>query len=459
MTLTVNLQPLIHKLPSEILCQIFVVHGSRNKLSRHREIPGFKITAVCSYWRTVALATIELWNSISLVVTHQWDDSKDYLLQRLLDLSAQSALFVSIDIMGPSTQIPPVLHRLFNQSRRWQTLSVVCIPSPFLELISQLPLDSLLAFDLTTLQSLIGLHPLKAPKLHRLILHLIDLIDLNTSFIPWPQITSLTVRKGYIPLILEVLPRMPNLSKLNFRLGVSREIISDRSQPAVKSNLTSLAVSFRIQQTVHPFFDAVLLPNLTSLTLISERDVVCDATSAASDSIAEWSQTTLPSLLTRSGSSAILTSFTLQEIQIRPIDLTSLLHLMPNLRNLSLSEPFSGPDSKPRMANHFLSTLALHSDVSSSESGLVPNLTSLSLDLRRPFDSDSNLMMLLDLITSRPNLRTVYLKIHNEDLNPSDFLVASFADLRKDGMDVRIKDAHGDVLFGERRGSGKCLLE
>lgn len=445
-TLSVNLQPPIHKLPPEILCQIFITSGIRNIITsaRHRrEISGFNIAAVCSYWRSVALTTIELWNSVCLAANHHLDDSQDYalvmVLQRLLALSAESALFVSFEIMDPTPRIPRIFHLLFDQSHRWQTLSVVCVPSPCLQFISKLTLDSLLAFELTTLQPLTDLNPLKAPKLHKLSL---NLVESKTSFIPWSQITDLTIQKSYIPQILKVLPRMLNLSKLNCR--VSRKFASDRFQPLVKSDLSSLAVSFSDEQAMQLFFDAVLLPNLTSLTLTFTSVVYSSVTEEK-----HWSRTTLPSLLTRSGSSTILTSFTLHKTQIHPTGLTSLLNLMPNLKNLSFYEKFD--DFGHRVINHLLSTLTLQN---SSESGLVPNLTFLFLEIHCSADSDFNITILFDLITSRPNLRTVSINVPRENLSLSDSTIASFVDLQK-GMDVRIEDAGGDVLFTGREQRGK----
>ena len=448
-------QASVHQLPPEILSQIFIhaVHGTTNVIrarapgESHR-IPAFKFVAACSYWRSVALATPELWNSISLVISN----SKYHLplscalVQRLLHLSSQSRLFIQIQgmqILGPIPGIPPILSILCQSADRWQFLDLSCSAVGFLHFISALSLDSLDTFVFTT-QLTADFRLPNARSLRIVTLHSVR----SKLFLPWGQITDLTVQQGFIPHTLEHLHKMSNLSKLTFQPHDWRLRSSHASYPKpVTSHLTSLTFSlpFRSEEVVQDFFNSLLLPSLTELTLNSEQDHIF-LTNKNPD---HWSRSSLPSLLTRS--SPALKSFTLNKIWIRSRDLIALLHLMPNLTTLSLSEPVYGSSIlqvDPMINNHFLTALVL----SDSESAaLVPNLTSLSLEIHSTeSESEYSLGSLLDLIVSCRALDSLHLKAPSESIDVSDSLCRSFLDLRMNGANVSIEDKDGDVLFGRR---------
>lgn len=103
----------------------------------------------------------------------------------------------------------------------------------------------------------------------------------------------------------------------------------------------------------------------------------------------------------------------------------------------------------------FWTALSLGSDLSSSQpQGLVPSLRSLSLEIRYlPFSI--NLTMLLRLITSRhAYLKSLSLKFPTKSLSPSEVLLQSCVDFRKGGLDIRIEDQNGDVIFRRQQRLG-----
>lgn len=439
-------ESLIHRLPTEILRQIFIAHGTTNDITtlRGTRVPAFKIASICSYWRSLAFVTTNLWNTISLVVITagpnvRWHSKNYPLVQRLVDLSGNSPLYINIKISG--VEIPPIVCLLCDQSHRWQTLSLFCSTLSHFQFINSLSLDSLQIFRFTLNFMLFDSYHIKAPKLHTVSLSLLPTWHKPIlPSLPWKQITDLTIKAGYAFQIHKALSQMPNISKLNIRVYPD-SLDNSYYQTSITSNLTSLTVLFSHaieEKGLQHFFDSLLLPRLAFLALVSEPY-------AGNKDGELWSRTHLPSLLTRS--SAVLTSFTLGNTLIDTTDLIHLLHLMPKLTTLALSEP---PEGKLMINRVFLLSLVPKSDSDSNSQELVPSLESLSLKIshRSTLSSDSfNMTTFRDLIISRSNLKSVELKTSHDSLSLDSDILRSLIDIRMKGVALRIKDKDGDVLF------------
>ncbi|KAH0585439.1 hypothetical protein H2248_008680 [Termitomyces sp. 'cryptogamus'] len=112
-------------LPNEILSTIFLLcHGNRVMFTRTLARPfEVVISHVSTHWRSVALATPLLWNTINLHVTNQ---SRSHALQRLsahLKRSSQCLLDISL-YLSVSDGIREVLYHLTPHVQRWFRVSI-----------------------------------------------------------------------------------------------------------------------------------------------------------------------------------------------------------------------------------------------------------------------------------------------------------------------------------------------
>lgn len=445
----------VRKLPPEILCQIFIEHGTENFLvygghSNSSVIPGFKIACVCSHWRSVALTTTELWNSICVVIRPSdcmwwYPDAHSALSERLLELSATSPLSVILNIPGNCyiPAVPYILRLLCRQANRWKALRGVCnIASILCSGIDGRRLDSLETFKLAAPPKVTALCIENAPKLHAVALILMDTKQIT---VPWDQITDLTVGRSSASQIVQSLAKMPKLSKL-LVLSCDDEFDDEDEYDhrLVQSHLDSLTIIIRRpldELAIAALLDALILPKLQSLSIISERGHITNQDEC-------WASNQLPSSILRS--SPPLTSFKLEKTWMPSNDLIALLQNMPTLTTVYVSEP---SHKEPMINDQLIVNLSFRPD----QQPLLKHLASLTLAGCRL--SSFSVKVFVEMILSRwkPSyliqdgiicMRTAKLHVSDGSISFPD--VVQLMELRDGGLDIMIEDEDGDVLFGAR---------
>lgn len=438
----------IRRLPPEILDEIFIAHGTPNIIkSKSCDIPGLKIASVCSHWRSIAFANTRLWRHTLIICRENhppWHGGRSLLIENLLGLSGNSFLTVSIDARGKITEAPPVLLLLCQQAHRWQRLHGICSPEAS---AIQTVLSSLKG-HLNALESFHFLDPSQvsltcienAPQLHKLAL-----FTMNTEniVVPWNQLLHFTVAQSSLCLLVQAIAKMPQLTKLSAALCMNSDHDNIAYMRPVRSNLAALEIgiiNLFTEQNMSLLFDALTLPNLNFLSIITEHNHITNQQEQ------RWSANQLPSFISRS--SVLLTTFELRKTWIPTNDLISLLRQMPKLILLSIVEPFQGESdtTKPMINDEFL----LHIRCEANRQTVLPDLTSLILEDCKL--SSFSMDAFIKLIHSRFDysfidvapIRKVRLQISCGTV-PLSGEIRSLLALRTKGLVVEIQDQDGDI--------------
>ena len=467
--LTKSLLAPIRKLPPEILCQIFIEHGVANLIRPESSaVPGLKLASVCSYWRSVAFHTTELWSNINVGREEEgeWRPFHVSLVKTLLELSRTSLLSITLDfredILDPRhdpslTRTPPsCLPLLCEHADRWQSLAGECYRTNILDALSPVEgrLHNLDTFRLRCPFECCSSILKGASKLHTMTTSGSNIWTKQTS-IPWNQIVHSEIRFLRFPEILRSLAKMPDLRTLfihrfPFPHFATEDLSRNYNYEQIHhSNLTVLDIALWKPVDVLHMTKLFELLDLTGLKSLSITSIFRDQSwqlGCFHEDVAHWSAQQLPSFLLRSST---ITTFTLQRIWVSTNDLILILQRMPFLSSFLMSDPNldNSKESLPSMLNDdFLLSISGHGY--QDRPPFLTRLTSLSLDWL-VHDSFST-RVFVDVILSRWKppiedevacIRTVRLSIRKGCIDSA--VVHPLTIL---GLDIVIKDKDGDVL-------------
>ncbi|KAK7043028.1 hypothetical protein VNI00_008766 [Paramarasmius palmivorus] len=352
----------VHKLPSEILSNIFVV-----------DTTSFNHTVVDPL--LVSSFSQCLWSSMEIAFDNMHHPNHDKLLQMVqlflcrseafpLDMRLQ---FSSTTPTGILTEEIPALRAIIDNCRRWRTM--------YLEVKE-------LTFTLPVFQVIRGCLPI----LEHLEVISFDEPEDPTGQFPvidifgfCPSLTSLDLsffRTGSGPG-LSALSLFPNIERLEFKdddnhYHVSRETYHGN---IVSSKLSSLSAYAEFQHEFATIFDHLMLPYTHTVAIsgpacFTNEDITWTG----------WDERPLHDFLARSG--CTITSLTLAYIPIIDQQTISLLQSLPTLKKLSICEypTRSGWHwYKQILTKSFIQSLSLSYNSKPSPSQLLPRLTHLSL--------------------------------------------------------------------------------
>ena len=262
--LPTGLGQVIHRLPVEILTQIFLFCLPVNKklglstsLSR-KEAP-LSLCHVCSSWRWIALRTLDLWTFLamkvsvedSLVVSERHSQAASHWFShagcRLIDLKLSSRIFDDPDEIFSANFMIQVVRPRAERIRSldlsfWNVSDICCFLDdgdttphhpwsfPNLEYLTlHLYTDWVEEFELTTFSSM--------PKLHTVVLSGTFHSNEPTISLPWAQLTSLAIQTIPESLFRIVISQCPALETGDFSI-VGGD--SDEELPIVDLSLTRL---------------------------------------------------------------------------------------------------------------------------------------------------------------------------------------------------------------------------
>ncbi|KIM90607.1 hypothetical protein PILCRDRAFT_189544 [Piloderma croceum F 1598] len=276
--------PLAHRLPSELLGEIFVFSVPNISVwqfdnSAYREavmLPG----NICRKWREVALATPRMWTSISLNVADGYEEAELAMVSAWLERSAGCLLRLRL-VRKSLTPVPAIIDAIIAHSHRCEHLNFVM---PFAMIYCLAPAKH----RFPQLQSLeIGCPPDEdlpwtmpleafevAPQLRCLV------IGNNVSpfflRVPWSQLeyvhnTTCTVRSDEC---LEILRLSSNAE--NIQLELEDLAVPWHVWPVIQSQLEELMLATRTD--IGWLLDHITLPSLR--TFIYSEEYSCWSISA-----------------------------------------------------------------------------------------------------------------------------------------------------------------------------------
>ncbi|KAF9056909.1 hypothetical protein BDP27DRAFT_627295 [Rhodocollybia butyracea] len=392
----------MRKLPNETLLRIFQHACKENILQRYPwrwiELPptyikksraitylsSMVISSVCFRWRALALSSPALWANLTLE-THTMEKTSDSETEgetfesdgltntviRYLERSSDWPLTLTLTMFDGhgilSKEVPSLTHLVQNASR-WKTFKLM---GTYLLLSADMP--SKMHFPL--LEELVLSHSdshhwysedrameldyfVHSPRLRALFTG----IKGPASEVLYNQLEHLDLRGQPLTKLIEALCSCPNLKSLELADGLDAS--NSRLEQGVLGtwfNITSITMRSGSSRAVFSCFN---FPSLNNLVVSGTYDT-------------RWTADDFIPFV--SGSSCVITSFTLQKVELLDVDLIAALRVMPTLLHLEVYA--CGYRHNP-ITSHLISSLTHHPSTSVT---LVPKLHSLHLK-DRPAD-------------------------------------------------------------------------
>ncbi|KAE9401164.1 hypothetical protein BT96DRAFT_974930 [Gymnopus androsaceus JB14] len=423
----------IRRVPDDILGTVFSNLCNVGPDTEEIQSAAFRLSTVCSHWRSIILATPSLWATIAFSFPLE-RSSAAKLVQLHLERSKAALLDLSISTgweeLSPANmaeqQNHPAFLALIEQSHRW--LKIV-IGGKNAYTFLQGGASSYPALRSLEIRSGQLRPPTLAPPAMRQLSSLTlrgFSVSSGLSF-PWSQLTRLVLDINSIKKISDFLSLCTNLDSLEMKLDFSFQGVRE-DLPAMNGNIKTLRLSLAEwedghgEESIERVFTTLVLPGLTSMHI--EVDPKYPLIHSPGPSIAAF--------LKRSRFN--LTVLSLTYVYISDDELLSLLRDMPSVVDLKAnSESMVFP-----VTPTFISSLhAFRQPHSHCSSPLLPNLERISLLARTDVDFDE--VAFVEMITSRwvPNqayakeIGVVCLQRAELHLGQADYLgqVIRFADL------------------------------
>ncbi|KAE9408849.1 hypothetical protein BT96DRAFT_913564 [Gymnopus androsaceus JB14] len=344
-------------------------------------LPTLAISAVCTRWRSLTLASPSLWSHLRLetapdrirtVLDMQAHCQGGFMstLQLYLDRSVDTPLMIGLQTTGTlkySDSTPPALNLLLQHTCRWRTFSYIgdyrltncmglSLSFPILENLSLNGLRS-------TLDCFANAPKLRAVRTNDLEIH---------SNFPWTQLTSLDIRPSGGGDI-DFLHRCPRLTVLKLqrsswlKLGPGSVFLASLESFTFNDFIGQL-------KTLEDMFYIFTFPSLGEL-------IVCSKDSFGANRV-KWPPDAFSAFISRS--SCTLTTLSLRNITISDVNLIAALRLVPSLTTFSIDGLMNSSGGSP-ITSHLLWSLTYHG----FDSALLPKLRFLSMKLRRTSFDDA----------------------------------------------------------------------
>ncbi|KAE9408847.1 hypothetical protein BT96DRAFT_624547 [Gymnopus androsaceus JB14] len=337
-------------------------------------LPTLAISAVCTRWRSLALASPILWSQIRVESASRKDKVSDTqsgfisTLKLYLKRSVDTPLSIGLRTQGRVYVhgASPPLNLLLQHTCRWKSFSY------FGDNELKKCIGSSLSFPILQNLTVHGPHSVitsenldsfaNAPNLDSVATSAI-LKAVEESSVNWQQVTSMDiwVAEGED---LDVLHRFPALTILKLRSSWSR---FEPSTPLAK--LHSLTF---IDWTDSDDRDNKLLENMfIAFTIPALAELVIYPDNNGSISSLMWASDAFHGFISRS--SCTLTTLSLSSVAISDSDLISALRILPSLTSFSI-KGLENLDGGSPITSHFMSSMH-----SSSAIPLLPRLRCLSI--------------------------------------------------------------------------------
>ncbi|KAH7887151.1 hypothetical protein F5I97DRAFT_2021313, partial [Phlebopus sp. FC_14] len=286
----------IRRLPPEILGEIFLYCLPEYPYITqcHRYTP-LVLTWVCQRWRSIAMATPQLWSSLAMTL-HKTTKA-DYRLQceTWLARAKDIPLILSIRSSGsidrtlcPLGWLRSLVARCRDLHWGGALLEGLFTDSSAFDLLQRLDLNVSFAFTFRGIDI-----PSNANKLRSVRLSVpYDVASLDGIALPWAQLTKIEINGPGLPVagilrLLEICPRLHNA-----RFFMPNKPRNSAVTPAINHSLKLLDIRLRKAGQAKLLFDASVFPSLEKLDIWFSY---CE--------VEEWPHAEFTSFVTRSGCS------------------------------------------------------------------------------------------------------------------------------------------------------------
>ncbi|KAL0564759.1 hypothetical protein V5O48_017278 [Marasmius crinis-equi] len=382
----------IHRLPSEVLLEIFQHCCHTNTLSDPQVPPALALSRVCGRWRDIAVSSPRLWSSITISQFRSRDKVEHSRRQRMttcltrlfLERSKNAPLKLKLRFPWDPSEVDysngMVMDLLGAQSKRWEELTI-----DETELYASSAAGDI---DLPILKRLTLLTESPDSMSSSLILdrfaHCPALTSLCTDValtahrlsLPWANIRTLTLQgcaDGEDQLFILSLCSS-SVQRLTFVDVETNDWGSWEGDRILADMVTSLS----LQADPWSDVDTSVVQHLT-LSRLSSVDIgtkLHDQPNPFSRFARSDESVHLEELIQRS--SCTITSLRLQSTMLTDVQVLSLLRLMPRLKDLDIGEYIS--EANNRVITHQFSNHLLV-DPEDRRAPLVPHLTELKLSI------------------------------------------------------------------------------
>ncbi|KAJ7366293.1 hypothetical protein DFH08DRAFT_165253 [Mycena albidolilacea] len=265
----------IHKLPAEILVEIFRLALDTWSYTRKQRIQKVQaLSHVCAYWRRVAHTTPRLWTEMLFTRLDKTPKS-DYMacMKGWLERSAPMPIPVYLEISGKARDACEALMDIIaTAAHRW---SDVHLTLPSLSVLSRIPTASLKSLERVFLQSTDAKHRADSTRVFLMAEHLhharFATRRTGQLLMPWSQLTEIEVTDPSPQECLDTLVQCTSIVSAHFETGAWPDVPDPSQRPITTlGRLEDLSVSVR--GCVVPFFVCLALPALKKLCLESHMD-------------------------------------------------------------------------------------------------------------------------------------------------------------------------------------------
>jgi hypothetical protein len=422
----------IHKLPAELLVEIFLLVRSDVTFPEHRKKKIRKLHAlsqVCAYWRRVAYTTPHLWTE-ALITELKKTPTAEYIacVKEWLERSAPLPIPVDLRLSGTSVEAAPLMD-VIVAAHRWSSAN---FELGSLSVLSCIPTDSLKSLERLFLKSPDVKHHAKTRVfLTTVRLRRLSLTTRRTAqlLMPWSQLTEIDVTDGSPWECLDTLVQCTSLVSAHFETETWPDLpdLSER-QMTTLGRLEDLSVSFlSTSGFVAPFFMCLALPALKKLNLYL-------------DSEQTWSSAEFTQFQLRSPNIEHLTIDSSQMME--PSDLLAALQHAPSLVTLRMEVSTYCFDGSIVAALQYSDTLAVPfvprlEDLFFSYAGTAFEEDALDAMIQSRWWTDEQLLSL----PSPPKVSrwaVIHIYSGDDDYNVSPEFEAKLEEYRTQGLDIDI---------------------
>ncbi|KAJ7896732.1 hypothetical protein B0H14DRAFT_2678540 [Mycena olivaceomarginata] len=439
----------IHRLPSEVLAEIFAVclccftstfeddlasPSFETELERVAGITLLKLSRVCSRWHTIALGTPFLWSEIRL---HRvlWD--VEHVRDRDTVLGLIESSLKHIHHLGGMAPDGRVLDVLAAHSARWRNVVFLCPQSLFGRIAGlQGNLSRLHALEIRLWQS------------DGSALNMLESLPSLRHFSfdgPLTVLSKLAVERLLIFEYLDVsfdrvVPAMSLLplfgSSTEFRLDLSMANFTDRDLPPVASDICGFQIlvnySFlpsTCKAALGAVFSALTLPHLQTLRMLSDEYNIDRSYPLP------WPHAQFLALCSRSSLDVHLRSLIMYDVHITAPELLECLAALPSLECLTISDhqltPRGGVDEH-LITDALLDALTLKPE-SSESPRLVPRLRDFRFQSLMRFSDTLHLALLLSRVEAVCPFQSLIMTLPGHERNLEPDVVRQVNELARQG--------------------------
>ncbi|KAK7028496.1 hypothetical protein R3P38DRAFT_928142 [Favolaschia claudopus] len=450
----------IHRLPSELLADIFVAYAAlddgeqfmedRAEWMEHRaqralealaQEPLLVLSRVCSRWYGLVMNTPTLWSTIELNSPELWTHRHAMLLlNRALERSANAPLTLEVFTLR-GVNCPQLLKLLGQHSNRWRSAFFFCSFDDFhhlrdikenLPLLETLMVQLTDEFDDAEASHLVELFT-EVPRLRSLsvgMLHVPTLVQIHLDKVEELHLLSQDAR--YAPGAVASMAMLPAKVKFQLLLFISNwadhNITPGINAPATSSYIEAFAIGMHdyfeaahCVKALTDVLDALTLPELLHFGFRSED---------APNSLMSWAHTPFLDLAMRSSFQNHLQSLFISYVFISYVVITEpqllqVSSVLPLLQTLAISDHVT-TEGNQYGADQLLITdsllAALTLDAGAQRRSLVPLLCDFEFRSTLQFKDDVFYVFLSSRCRDRSTscvARLYWIQDHGRALDPS----------------------------------------